>query len=84
MLEKVQGKCEICGQEFKSAPELNQHLNIEHFRAFDLNCDRCETKWASISALVKHIAEVHKVIVTVCEQCGKTFKNAYTKVAHMR
>ena len=49
-----------------------------------LGCDRCNTKWASISALQKHIAEAHKIIVYPCEICGKTFKNRYTRVAHIK
>ena len=84
LLNQLECKCCDCGKSFDSADELNTHLQLVHLREVSLGCDRCNTKWASISALQKHIAEAHKIIVYPCEICGKTFKNRYTRVAHIK
>ena len=84
LLNQLECKCCDCGKSFDSADQLNTHLQLVHLREVSLGCDRCNTKWASISALQKHIAEAHKIIVYPCEICGKTFKNRYTRVAHIK
>ena len=84
LLNQLECKCDNCDKSFDTAVELNTHLTLEHLRELSFSCDRCTTKWASISALQKHIGEIHKIIVYPCEICGKTFKNRYTRVAHIK
>ena len=83
-MNQLECKCDNCDKSFDTAVELNTHLTLEHLRELSFSCDRCTTKWASISALQKHIGEIHKIIVYPCEICGKTFKNRYTRVAHIK
>jgi KRAB domain-containing zinc finger protein len=83
-LNKIDCICLVCKKNFNTASDLNQHQIVHHDMVETKTCDRCETRWASVDTLQKHIAETHKIIVFPCELCDKTFRRSYSKDCHVR
>ena len=75
MLRSVECKCSQCFLQFVNAYELNEHFMTSHRDKLksQLDCKLCDLKWASVTALKRHLAEVHQKIYPICEHCGKMF-----------
>ena len=81
-------KCDICNQKVFDSPEaLQQHHNENHNVIIDRStvlCEICNTKFAHIKYLKKHISEIHtKATQYVCDTCGKKFNRKSNLKEHL-
>ena len=78
-IDKVPCKCYNCNNEFQSAEELNIHQNEclkENENKHSFTCHLCKQPgWKSSDVLRKHIAECHRKVMSVCDQCGKALNS---------
>lgn len=75
--------CTDCGKGFYSADSHRQH-KLSHLHGF-LSCEFCERKFETLKGLRAHVKR-HGAQDFVCTlpKCGKTFKDKYTFVDHLK
>ncbi|XP_031640229.1 zinc finger protein 652-B-like [Contarinia nasturtii] len=72
--------CEICAEEFKSKPELDNHVElhlngiIDHRPRLKFQCNQCNKISPNGNALQTHIRQVHCESKYKCHLCSKSFK----------
>ena len=97
-IASIEAKCHNCHIDFYQAHTLNNHLvsclmkdEVKQFK-----CEKCTENlslgtvgstseiWHSSTALRKHIAESHNLILTICEICGALLKSKYYLEDHKK
>ena len=68
-------KCEECGFATHSKLNLKAHVKYKHEKdTHDIECDQCEKKFHTRSALKQHKVLAHLEASFMCDKCGKGFK----------
>eukprot|EP00737_Agarophyton_chilense_P004076 gb/GEZJ01004963.1/.p1 GENE.gb/GEZJ01004963.1/~~gb/GEZJ01004963.1/.p1 ORF type:complete len:199 (-),score=7.84 gb/GEZJ01004963.1/:373-969(-) len=66
--------CQECGQNFKRAYDLTQHINAVHLKLKQFCCARCKKRFAHKGTLSKHQKTVHLGLRPFsCAHCGQRF-----------
>ena len=72
MLATIKADCIDCALDFTSAQELNEHTLTDHkdkvFSTYKCIED-CNSNFQSSNAVRKHVAELHKKLMYVCDEC---------------
>ncbi|XP_029707608.2 zinc finger protein 569 isoform X2 [Aedes albopictus] len=74
--------CEMCGKVFLERSKLQRHIQTKHEKLKKFECNICQKKLASISAVQNHIDRFHSSQVFTCSYCPKTFNLKLTHRAH--
>jgi len=75
--EKDGQLCDLCGEKFKHAGTLDQHVKVKHMNLKKIyECSECPKKFAFKTKLTFHLKSVHTTNRPfLCEDCGNDFKN---------
>ena len=69
VLEEVVPQCTICGKIFKTAADLDSHIDSVHANHTSFKCDYCDTKLISKQNLQEHISKKHETEFLQCPKC---------------
>jgi KRAB domain-containing zinc finger protein len=86
-VSQVDCVCLECSNMFQTAIELNTHLVscLAEETMKNFKCPNCELdNWHSDVALRRHLAEVHRNILDVCDICGLVLKGCTYLSKHRR
>lgn len=75
--------CSTCGSSFKTADQLQQHMNDTGHGADQWSCKRCDKAFKSEQGLQQHVADTGHAQLG-CGVCGKVFESDTSLLQHAR
>lgn len=74
--------CEICGEVFRSAEQVEDHVKVVHTKELEFRCDQCFKTCPSRVGLASHMKSHNESRPFRCEKCPKAFKSNCDLVNH--
>ena len=74
--------CEICGEVFRSAEQVEDHVKVVHTKELEFRCDQCFKTCPSRVGLASHMKSHNESRPFHCEKCPKAFKSNCDLVNH--